>query len=221
LRLKLGRCVLIAVVLLSSIAAVRSVRSTGVGDLDRTIDVNPVHGLAELGYSLRPVAEMLQLQSNSEQPYGGRTFVRPVERMLSRIAPSIDVPPALSDPYLMNVVINRRVGPIGFSPVAEGVANFGIGGGGIYLALVGLLLGALDRRRPTTSGLVLTAVVLVPLLIQTRNSFVSVPFQWTVGLCIWLAVFRPRTWGVSNRDETHETDPTPLTSSALSGSTRR
>ena len=60
------------------------------------------------------------------------------------------------------------------------------------MALVGVLLGFLDRRPPTVSALVLLAVVLVPLLIQTRNSFVAVPLQWSIGLLIWLAIVRPR-----------------------------
>ena len=115
-RLRLGRWLLIAIVLLSCIAGVRSIRSTGLGDVRGGIDVNPVHGLAELGYSLRPVAEVLEFQTGFEEPVGGRTYIRPFERALARLLPSVTVPPAQDDPYIMNVVISDRVGPIGFSP---------------------------------------------------------------------------------------------------------
>lgn len=183
----------IAIVLLSVVALARSVRSTGIADVgEQPLDINPVHGIAELGYSLRPVVEALRWQETIDRPANGRTYIRPLERAASRVLPWVDVPPGEDDELLMNVLISDRVGPIGFSPVAEGVVNFGLAGAAGYLGIVGAVLGFLDRRPGTTGNLVLTAVVLVPLLIQTRNSFVPVPLQLFLGLVIWLLVFRPR-----------------------------
>jgi hypothetical protein len=186
--------VLIFVAVLSAVSLIRSVRMTGVSGLDR-IDINPAHGLAELGYSLRPIAVAIDWQNSFDEPARGRTYLRPVERLLAKPLPIIDVPPATEDPYIMNVVVAERAGQIGFSPVAEGFVNFGIAGVAGYMALVGIILGFLDSRPNTISGLVLSVVVLVPLLIQTRNSFVPVILNLLIGFAVWVAVFRPRRFG--------------------------
>lgn len=185
------RWLLVVLVLLGGIAFVRSVRSTGLTETRGGIDVNPVHGLAELGYSLRPVAEAVDWQLRLDEPARGRTYTRPFERALGRLVPVSDLPPASEDPYIMSTLVVQRVGPIGFSPVAEGVVNFGIFGAAGYMAIVGILLGWLDRRTSRVSMLVLVGVILVPFLIQTRNAFVGVPAQLAFGLVVWVCVLRP------------------------------
>ena len=192
LRVRPLRIVVLCVLLLSLIALARSVRVTGVAELaDRPVDVNPLHGMAELGYSLRPVAEALQWQQTTDQPANGRTYVRPLERAASRVVPNIGVPPADQDTMLTNVLVSQRVGPIGFSPVAEGVVNFGWVGAAGYMAIVGAVLAFLDARPASTATLAFTGSVLASLLIQTRNAFVPVPFQLALAVVIWLLVFRP------------------------------
>lgn len=189
-RVRPWRWALVVVVLLGAVAAIRTVRTTGLTERSPVIDANPVNGLAELGYSLRPVVEAMSWRSIDPPAYG-RTYVRPLERAAARLVPGVRVPPVQDDPYVMNVVVAERAGPIGFSPVAEGFVNFGLSGAALYMLVVGAVLSRLDRRRPTISTLVLTAVVLVPLLIQTRNSFVAVPVQLVIGLALWVAFFRP------------------------------
>lgn len=190
MRIKPLQWLIVVMLVLSGIAMIRTLRASGVVDSASSTDINPVHGLAELGYSLRPAAEAISWQSTS-QPARGRTYIRPFQRALSRVAPAIQLPDSANDPYNMNVVVTRRVGPIGFSPVAEGIVNFGPLGAATFMVIVGMLLGWLERLEPTTSNLVLTGVILVPFLLETRNSFVSVPLQLAVGLIVWAAVFRP------------------------------
>lgn len=185
---------MVVVLVLSGIALIRTVRTTGIAGATTSVDVNPVHGLAELGFSLRPVAEAISWRV-IDPPAGGRTYLRPIQRAAARVIPSIDVPPATQDRYIATTLIVQRVGPVGFSPVAEGIVNFGLAGAAGYMLVVGVLLGWLDRRPSTVSGLVLTSVVLVPLLIEVRNSFVSLPLQLVLGLMVWAAVFRPRRAG--------------------------
>ena len=193
------RWILLAIVLLSVISMVRSVRASGLSDIDlATVDANPLHGAVELGHSLRPVAEVIEWQSSFAEPAGGRTYLRPVERLAAKALP-IAIPAASEDPYIMNVVMKQRVGSIGFSPVAEGYENWGLPGAFNYMLVVGMLLGYLDRRRATVSALVATVVVLVPLLIQIRNSFVPVPLNLVLGTLVWAAVFRPRRNGADER----------------------
>lgn len=193
LRVRPYRWLAIGLVLLSVVALGRSVRTTGIAGLgDQALDVNPVHGMAELGYSLRPVAEALAWQAGIDEPAHGRTYLRPLERGASRAVPWLEVPPAEDDTLLMNVLVLRRIGAIGFSPVAEGVVNFGLVGAAGFLALVGAVLGFLDRRSPTTANLALVAIVLVPLLVNTRNAFVPMPLQLALGSLAWLFIVRPQ-----------------------------
>lgn len=192
IKLRPLRWMILLMILLSGIAMVRSVRSTGLAEVRGGIDANPVHGLAELGYSLRPVAEALDWQLRFDEPASGRTYLRPFERAVAKVVPSPGLPAASDDPYIMNALVVKRVGPIGFSPVAEGVINFGMAGAAGYMAVLGALLSWLDQRRANVSLLVLIGVTLVPLLIQTRNSFVPVPSHLAFGVLLWAWVVAPR-----------------------------
>lgn len=201
---KVGRWKILAILLavLVAISVVRSSRVESGFSFDG-LDLNPINGLAEMGYSLRPVAEVYEWQATGDEPLYGRTYSRPFERAASRVIPTMDRSPASEDPYIMNVVVAERVGPIGFSPVAEGVVNGGLVGVAGYMFVVGFLLGRLDRARSRASDLVLIAVLVVPLLIQTRNSFVSVPALWAVGVGMWAVAFGPVRLAARSRRISH------------------
>ena len=80
---------------------------------------------------------------------------------------------------MFNVEIANRVGQIGGSPVAEAFHNFGTVGVVLFMAVLGALLVRLERRSDAVVG-----VVLLPLLIQVRNSFAPVPVQIGIGLLL-------------------------------------
>ncbi len=186
------RWALVGLLLLSSISVIRTVRQVGIRDAGSiAVDINPMNGLAEMGYSLRPVAEVLEWQALGEPTLAGRTYTQPLKRLVSTFISTVEVPSAEKDRLLMNVRVSQDVGPIGFSPVAEGYVNFGLTGSVAALALIGALLGILDRSANSTADLVLLGLVMVPLLINTRNSFVPVPLQLILAAGLWILVKHP------------------------------
>ena len=135
----------------------------------------PLDAIAEMGFSLRPVVVVLGWD---EPLRGGVTFVAVPVRLLESFLGRHGGPPAYDD-RLFNVEIANRVGQIGGSPVAEAFYNFGTLGVVLFMAVLGAVLVRLERRPDAVLG-----VVLLPLLIQVRNSFAPVPVQIGVGLLL-------------------------------------
>ena len=95
---------------------------------------------------------------------------------------------AEDDFRIMNVLVLERIGAIGFSPVAEAYRNFGAIGVVVLLGLLGIVMGTIDTIRDPGKAVLVIATVYIPLLINVRNSFVSVPAQCVVGLLIVIVV---------------------------------
>jgi hypothetical protein len=135
----------------------------------------PLDAIAEMGFSLRPVVVVLGW---GEPPRGGVTFVAVPVRFLESFLGWHGGPPVYDD-RLFNIEIANRLGQIGGSPVAEAYHNFGTLGVVLFMAALGALLARLERRSDAVLG-----VVLLPLLIQVRNSFAPVPVQIGIGLLL-------------------------------------
>lgn len=180
---------LIAVVLALSTAA-KDVRQRGLQRLDDpTFNVNPFDGLMELGSSLRPVVEVLTWEHAGDRRLEGSSYWAPIERAFERILPHAVRRDARKDERLMNVLVLERVGAIGFSPVAEAHYNFGPWGVLCVLFLIGIVLGILDAWPATPIHLCLTGAILLPLLINVRNSFTPIPAHLFVGTLSTALVF--------------------------------
>jgi hypothetical protein len=181
------QALLIAVGLLMLIAMLREVRQSGLQDVgSSTISANPLDGLSELGSSLRPVSEVVLWQDRGDEFINGASYWAPFDRALQKILPgwgdrTIN---ATDDERIMSVLIQQRVGPIGFSPIAEAYRNFGAVGVIVVLFLIGLALGRMDLWAVTAVRQAALGVILVPLLIQVRNGFVAMPFQIMAGLAV-------------------------------------
>ena len=189
-KLSLFRALIIFVLLLSFISVVRQIRQVGLSEIAaEEVDLNPIDALLEMGGSLRSVTETVAWEAAGEDFIYGASYWAPLERLILRFVPGIDSPNAFYDYRLLNVLIMRRVGPIGYSPIAEAFRNFGAIGVFMILLLTGVLLGRLDLWPSTTIRNSLLVVIYVPLLVQIRNSFTSVPFQWIIGLVLILAVY--------------------------------
>lgn len=135
----------------------------------------PLDAVAEMGFSLRPVVVVLGWD---EPLRTGATFVAVPVRFFESFLGRHGGPPVYDD-RLFNVEIANRVGQIGGSPVAEAFHNFGTLGVVLFMAVLGALLARLECRSDAVVG-----VVLLPLLIQVRNSFAPVPVQIGVGLLL-------------------------------------
>ena len=175
----------IGVVLLLLIPIVRDVRETGVSAIAETALSAPrLDALVEMGESLHPVEQVVRWHAEGEPYEHGGSYWAPFERAAARILPDFDVIAADNDLRLMNVLVLDRIGAIGFSPVAEAYRNFGPVGVVAVLALLGMCFGSIDTIRNRRVAVLAIAVLYPPLLVNVRNSFVSVPAQCVAGVLL-------------------------------------
>ncbi|HYQ63660.1 O-antigen polysaccharide polymerase Wzy [Actinophytocola sp.] len=147
----------------------------------------PLDAVAEMGCSLRPTAEVLDWHASGEPFRHGITLIAVPVRLVERLG-GWHGGTAVLDDRLFNVEIMDRVGPVGGSPVAEGYHNGGLLGVVLLLGAIGLAVGWLERRPATLLGHSTVGVLLLPLLVQIRNSFAPVPAQLAVGVVLLLVV---------------------------------
>ncbi len=135
-----------ALILLVLISAIREVRQVGIGSV-QTIVVGGglFDGVTELGSTLRPVVEVLDWETPSDNGQSGATYWAPVDRFLCTIQLVRDCVPASDDDRLMNVVVSDRLGPIGFSPIAQAYENFREIGIIFVMGAIGFLVGLLKQ----------------------------------------------------------------------------
>jgi hypothetical protein len=171
--------------LLVIIPIARDVRESGLRALpDAVLTVPGLDALVEMGGSLHPVEKVVQWHAEGDPYEHGATYWAPFERAAERVLPGVHPKAADDDLRLMNVLVLDRIGAIGFSPVAEAYRNFGPFGVVFVLGLLGMVVGAIDTVRSARTAILLIAAVYVPLLVNVRNSFVSVPAQCAAGLLI-------------------------------------
>jgi hypothetical protein len=180
--LKAYQAAIIALFLLAGISGVRQYRQEGWSRVRLSeISFSPVDALAEMGGTVRPVAEVIQWSSFGETHLWGASYWAPVDRALYYVVPGWSRLEAIEDMRLMSVRVMEQVGPIGFSPVAEAYVNFGEVGVLLMMLLFGLVVGRMERWPVTRENQVKVGVVLLPLIIMIRNDFVPVPFQLAIG----------------------------------------
>ncbi len=187
-----GRTLVILVItLLFVIAFVREVRQAGLRGFDPDeIRVTPVDALVEMGGSLRPVAEVVRWHESGDVFLYGAGYWAPFERALYRVIPDLASQrvDASYDERLSNILVQYRIGFIGFSPVAEAYRNGGAIVVVLAMFLVGLIVGWLDHVPATPEAQAVVGVVFVPLLLQIRNSFTPVPFQVLTGVLVIMMI---------------------------------
>jgi len=173
--------------LLLLIPIVREVRTVGVSALPEALVSPRLDALVEMGESLHPVEQVVRWHAEGEPYQQGNSYWAPFERAGARLLPGMKRMAADNDLRLMNVLVLDRIGAIGFSPVAEAYRNFGPMGVVIVLGLLGMTLGAIDAIRDRRTAVLAIATLYPPLLINIRNSFVSVPAQCAAGILVVLA----------------------------------
>jgi oligosaccharide repeat unit polymerase len=152
----------------------------------------PFDAIAEMGHSLRPTVVVLDWHAFGDQFRYGLTLIAVPLRFVEGLTGWRGGPP-LRDDRMFNVEVLDRTGPIGGSPVAEAYHNAGLIGVVLFFGIVGLALGWLERRPRDALGAVTVGIMLLPLLMQTRNSFAPVPVQLALGvLLLWLVRAAPR-----------------------------
>ncbi len=182
---------ILGICLLSILSIVRDLRKTGLNDSGNiTINANPLSSLVEMGGSLRPVSEVILWHETGDSFIYGASYWAPIDRTIQLILPDLRASrlDSQNDYRLMNVLIQKRTGPVGFSPVAESYYNFGIFGVCIIMLLTGLLVSFMDTWRVTYFNQACFAVIFVALIGEVRQDFTPVPFQIVFGLCLVIFV---------------------------------
>ncbi|MBI5586251.1 MAG: oligosaccharide repeat unit polymerase [Deltaproteobacteria bacterium] len=187
--LRLPRLGLIAAVffLLGLVAVVNETRQTGLSHLHQTTQLasaNPLSGLTEVGGSLRSVYALVHEMENFGHGYFyGYTYIYPVVRQVKNLIGS-----AGYDDYYEVAFIARYIavhyGAFGFSTVAEAFFNGGVLGVMLFALLWGLILEVLNQRAGTPYGLAILVVVLIPMIVNVRNTFIFVPAWLFIGFAL-------------------------------------
>ncbi|MFB6867875.1 O-antigen polysaccharide polymerase Wzy [Agromyces sp. NPDC056389] len=181
-RIRSGLFALAALLVLALVSVLRTTRTGGLSALldDGLARATPLEAAAEMGYSLYPVVVVQHWLDSGVEVRGGVTFVAPIVRFAEGLL-GMDTVPGASDLRIFNVEMLTLQGPIGGSPVAEGLRNGGILGVCLLMGLLGWVIGRVDRLPATADGGALTAVVFLPLIIAVRNSFAPVLVQLAIG----------------------------------------
>jgi hypothetical protein len=147
-----------------------------------------VSTVTELGFSIRPTAEVMRWSSAGQEPTWFVSFVAVPLRVVEGLTGWHGGPP-VDDPRLFNVKVNELVGAIGGSPVAEGYDAAGVAGVVVVMVGLAVVLCRLSRGPfDTATRLAVFPVVALPLTIAVRNSFAAVVPQVAIGLAVVLAV---------------------------------
>lgn len=182
-----------AVVALVGSAIVRTTRVGGQSNETGALD-GVVSTITELGFSIRPTAEVLRWSSMGQDPTWFVSFFAVPIRLLESLTGWHGGPPS-PDLRLFNVKVNELVGAIGGSPVAEGYDAAGTFGVVVVLGAIGFVLARVARGPfDTAVRLGLFPVVVLPLTIAVRNSFAPVLPQILLGFAlIFVARLRTRS----------------------------
>lgn len=183
--------VIAAIGTLVTIGVLQQIRERGVAlaisSGSSQVAENPVlSGVTEMGGSLRAVSASLQWLEGREL-FHGVTYALPFIRAAEKLAGIEPLSPG-DDPRFVAEQISQVYGPIGYSTVAEAYVNFAEWGVAVFALGWGLALGAMSRWTSRRYGLAFMGAVLVPMLINIRNSFIFVPGWIFIGIApIFLA----------------------------------
>jgi hypothetical protein len=182
-----GRAIALLLALVTLIPIVREVRETGLRGLPAAaLQPRVYEAFAEMGASLHPVEKVVRWRAQGDPLDHGLSYWAPIERAAARLLPGLTSVAAGDDLRIANVLVTDRVGAIGYSPVAEAYRNFGAAGVVGVFALLGAAMAGIDTLRSRRVAVLTLAIVYAPLLVNIRNSFVSVPAHCAFGVALVL-----------------------------------
>jgi len=177
-------------ILMVASAAVRSVRDGGVASSQaKGVLTSFLDSLLELGASIYATILTVGWRVDGVPANHFVSFFIVPLRLWERFVLGIRVP-ADHDLRIFNVEMMYRAGPFGGSPIAEGYNAAGAAGVVLTMLTLGGLTGwALRMQLTSVAWLGYSAAILLPLYINVRNSFASVPAQIGLGIAfVFLAM---------------------------------
>ncbi|WP_339726311.1 O-antigen polysaccharide polymerase Wzy [uncultured Paraglaciecola sp.] len=155
------------------------------GDYSGDVGINPLNAIAEMGSSLRAVQETIKWRKNDNfELLLGASYWAPFERQFALFIPQLERVNVEDDGRLLNIVVQKKAGPIGFSAIAEAYINFGEKGVIMVFFLLGWAMAKLDSSTSSIRNDILIGVALLPIFVTIRNSFIHVPVQIILGLIL-------------------------------------
>lgn len=149
----------------------------------REIGINLTDPFVEAGVIIRPFMNTYGWIQGGEPYAYGRTYIIPIQNMLSRF-PGISRFPLEGSRYFLTA----RTPTQGYSTLAEAYFNFGIAGLFIWTTLVAWLLTYFKKKLLNFEGLALSGAIYSILIHNIRGHFLSVPAYLTIILIIYLTV---------------------------------
>ena len=154
-------------------------------------DFNILDAPAEMGMSIRPLVETIDLLDPQEFRMG-RTYWIAIKGIVPNLAlrweatsteSELDLPPGHWITSIVDPWTYKNYGGMGFSAIAEPYMNFGVAGVVAYFFLLSFFLIRLEQLSVRSAyALAAWALILGPLLWTTRNDFTN--------------FFRPAVWGL-------------------------
>jgi len=177
---------ILAIAVLSFLVVTGIVKNARVsGDYSGNLGINPLNAVAEMGSSLRAVQETVKWRKHDNfELLMGASYWAPFERQFALFIPQLERIDVEKDGRLLNIVVQKKAGPIGFSAVAEAYINFGEKGVIIVFFLIGWIMARLDSSAISVRNDILIGVGLLPIFVTVRNSFIHVPVQIILGLIL-------------------------------------
>jgi hypothetical protein len=198
---RLSRVRLIASVLiaLAGIAVVQQTRGHGIEGAGYWPAVreaaNPLSGMMELGGSLRPVSATVNYVDVDQRPLLlGASYGYPAVRVAEQLLGSDDADPREEPRLVASHFAGLYRSAMGFSVVAEAYVNGDTFGVFAFALLWGALLGVAMSLLRGPYGLAILAAILMPMIVNIRNSFIFVPgwLAWGIAaLLVGRLVIRP------------------------------
>jgi hypothetical protein len=185
------RWIILVPAFLGAGALVKVVRQEGLRSIAgmSLAEANPLHGLYELGASIRPVVLVHELLRSGDGETGPYPYYAPFTRFLSRYVFGGDYTDIRSDYGVFSTMVRAQAGGIGGSPVAEALRADVIVGVPIVLALVGVAVGVLDRVGYQRDWAFAVGAFSYPLFVWVRNDFTAVPAQTAIAIaCVAAAL---------------------------------
>jgi oligosaccharide repeat unit polymerase len=155
------------------------------GDYSGDMGINPLNAIAEMGSSLRAVQETVKWRKNDNfELLMGGSYWAPFERQFALFIPQLERIDVEEDGRLLNIVVQKKAGPIGFSAIGEAYLNFGEKGVIVVFFLFAYIMAKLDSSASTVRNDILIGIGLLPIFVTVRNSFIHVPAQLVLGMIL-------------------------------------
>ena len=173
------RWLVVLIAALSFGAFIKAGRNIANGQLEGGVlsAANPMNGLNELGYSIRPTGLVYGDLQAGMATTSLEVYWAPLERIILGRLLGYQVTGAVDSNIAFNGYVRSRAGEIGGSPIAEALRALDFPGMLWVMVVIACALAALDALPTTRLANAAVALYSYPFFLWVRNDFTPVIFQ--------------------------------------------